>query len=121
MESYTPTLLDFRSRSLIKFHNSLFYSIQSSFHFLPFRAYRLGKQEEEESGSVGSRDWIGVPGAGSELGRGERWQRPGTGLPLGGCHSVAIRRGQGVFSPTPCKLLQTHGWQWLGLWGLVAE
>ncbi len=45
MESYTPTRLDFRS-SLIKSHNSLFYSIQyrTSFHFLPFRAYRLGQR-----------------------------------------------------------------------------
>ena len=42
MESYTPTRLDFRS-SLIKSHNSLFYSIQYFIPLSSFRAYRLGQ------------------------------------------------------------------------------
>ena len=78
-------------------------------------------QEEEESGSVGGQDRDGVPGAGSELGRGGQWRRPGTGQPLGGCHPVAFQRGQGVSSPAPRQLSRTRGRRWLRPWGLVAE
>jgi hypothetical protein len=62
-------------------------------------------QEEEEGGSVGGRDRDGVPGAWSELERGGRWRRPGTGRLLSGCHPVVFRRGRGVSSPAPRQLL----------------
>ena len=78
-------------------------------------------QEEEEGGNVGGRDQDGVPGAGSELGRGGRWRRPGTGRPLGGCHPVAFWRGHGVSSPASRQLSRTRGRQWLGPWGVVSE
>ena len=55
--------------------------------------------EEEVGGSVGGRDPYGVPGAGGELGRGGRRQRPGTGRPHGRYPTNHVSEGGSLFLP----------------------